>query len=126
MNNYVILFVGMVLGQMFTTSISVWLLQRKKTIDYKSAFKEFVVSEIASYVVTFVILCMAMFVLQDYIEPKKVAGMTESAWIRKLKIVENFRFYSMAFGAFSPLIGLLAFKKGLKAIEKKDKEISES
>lgn len=124
--NYINLVIGMVLGQAFSTAVLVYFIQKKKAIAYRPAFTEYVGAEVGTYVIALLMLFMAMFLLADYISPQNITGMSASMWQWKVKVASNFRLFALAFGTFAPLIGLLFFKKGIKAIQKKDDEINKS
>ena len=126
MNNYTILFFGMLLGQLISTALIVYILQKQKNIAYFPALKAYVIGEQGSYIIAAIGLLITMFLLPDIIDPEKQIGMSESIWKCKLKVASNFRVFSIIWGVFSPLILLLAFKKGIKAIHLEDKKNNDS
>lgn len=124
MNNNLILLGGMLLGQTAVTVICVYIKQYGKPIDYWTAFKSFVIAETASYAVALVGLLIAMFILPDYIDPSHNLKDTGDSWEWKLKIAKNFRLASIVYGAFVPLIMLLIYKKGLRAIKNENEKLN--
>ena len=122
MNNYITLPLGFSLGQLFTTVIAVYILQYKKPVEYNAAFKAYVKSEQAGYVVAFVALLVIMFILPDYVDPVK-GQLKEDEWKWKIRIMKNFRFFTIIAGMFAPLISLVLFKKGIKAIQRENAKI---
>ncbi len=122
MNNYFVFAAGLVLGQVLTTVIAVYILQYRKPVDYNTAFKAYVKSEQAGYVVAFVTMLAVMFIMPDYISPVR-GQLPENEWKWKVRIMKNFRAFSILFGMFAPLISLLIFKKGIKAIQKENDKL---
>lgn len=123
MNNYVNLIIGFLLGQLASTAVCVYILQKKKSIDYVPAFRAYVKSEQGGYVIAAAALGIVMFLLPDVINPVKDAKISESLWNWKQKVVTYFRIYTVIFGVFAPLIALLLYKKGMKAINKENEKI---
>lgn len=126
MNNYFIVAVGMILGQLSSTAIIVYIAQKKKDIGYTLALKTYLKSEQGGYVVAFIMMLVVMFLIPDYIEPVKDPTDTTRTWLEKVQAAKNFRLYSYCFGVFAPLIALVLFKKGLRAIKTEDAKISDA
>jgi len=124
MNNYFIVALGMFLGQMSSTAIIVYIAQKKKDIAYAPALKAYLKSEQGGYIIAFIMMLVVMFLMPDYIEPLKAPGDTTRTWLEKVQLAKNFRLYAYCFGVFAPLIALILFKKGLKAINKEDAKLS--
>lgn len=124
MNNYLILFIGMVLGQMSSTAVIVYIAQKKKDIAYWPAMRAYVISEQGGYIIAALMLLVTMFLVSDYIEPVKTAGDTTRTWLQKVQLAKNFKLYAYIFGVFAPIIAIVAFKKGFNAIKKEDAKLS--
>lgn len=120
MYNYLIIFLGWLIGQATFTVISSYLLQRNKPgIDYPTAIKVFLTSELGNYAIAFVGLIIAMFIMKDYIDPHVTREQLQE--IQHKTFVQNALFYSrtfsVAYGVFCPMLLLMWFKKGINAIK---------
>jgi len=123
MNNYLVLIVAFILGQLLYTAITVYNLQKDKGISYMPAFTAYVMKEAGGYLVALLGLFVVMFILSDYIDINVQRKDLPEVLSFKQKIIFYFRTSSIVFGVFAQHIIFIAFKKGKKAIEKEDAKI---
>lgn len=120
MNNYVIIAVGWLLGQLGYAVVSAYMIQRKlEGIDYGKALRIYFRKEVGSFAMAFAALLIAMFIASDFIDIRVTRAdlLDKEVLTLKEKIIVFFRTSSVVFGAFCQHGIYLAFRKGKKAIE---------
>lgn len=123
MNNYVIMVIAFFIGQNLYTAITVYNLQKNKSVGYWDALKAYVKKEIGGYIVALAGLAGLMFIISDFIDPSfKHQDSDVSTWAGKVQAY--FRTSMLAFGVFAQHLIFVAFKKGKKAIEKVEDKIN--
>lgn len=123
MNNYAAMVIATILGQLVSTAIMVYIIQKKKDIPYWPAMGAYLKAEQGGYIIAMLMLAIIMFLFAEQIQPSQ-SGLTHRAWVAKMQVAENLRLYTLIYGVFSPLIALVLFKKGLNAIKKEDDKLS--
>lgn len=119
MNNYVIITVGWIIGQLTFTIVSAYLLQRNLNgIDFFKAVKVFFKKELGGYFVSLAGLFILMFIFSDYIDPNisREDLLKKDVLSYKEKLIVYSRTASIIFGIFCQFLILLGFKKGIKGI----------
>lgn len=117
---YLLLWLAVIIGQLFFTTVAVWIWQRKNpNINYWQAVRLYVSKEVGTYVVIFFTTIVLMFILQDWMDLNisKAELMVKETLTRFEKAQMKFRTYATGYGTFAHLIALLLFKGGKNAIE---------
>lgn len=123
MSNYLILFIAFLIGQFIYTAVTVYNIQKDKSVGYWQAFKAYVYKELGGYVVALAGLAGLMFIISDFIDPSfKHSDADVSTWAGRVQAY--FRTSALAFGMFAQHIVFLAFKKGKRAIEKAEEKMN--
>jgi hypothetical protein len=119
MENYIILAVGWLVGQIAYAAVSVYILQKDVVgIDYRQAAKVYAGKEIGSFVMAFSFLLVMLFIFPDFFDPSVSRADLRNK--EALTIAERFIVYlrvsSVVCGGFSQHILFVIFKRGKKAI----------
>jgi len=124
MNNYIILFVGWLLGQCIYATIKAWDIQKKNdAIDFVAAIK-LVYKQFGSFVFAILMMLAALFVMPDFM--KFIVSDQELTGNSKI-IQQYFRVSTVGFGFVCQYFGLLFFSKLNKAVKNAvDKDSNEN
>lgn len=119
MNNYIIIAVGWLIGQIAYASVSAYIIQKDlKGIDYWTALRVYVKSETGSFAMAFSALLILLFIFPDFFDPSVSRKDLKNK--EALTIVERMILYlrvaSVLIGGLSQHILYVAFKRGKKAI----------
>lgn len=119
MKYYLLLWVAVIIGQVFVSTVVVWLEQRKNpNINYLQALREYYKKEVGTYIMVLATTIVITFVLSDWMDLKVTKEILASK--EKLTRFEQwqmkFRTYATGFGMFIQLIAPLFYKGGLKAV----------
>lgn len=119
MSNYLINFIGWLIGQFTITAIAVYIVQLKnENIEYLPACRVYVKKQIGGYVIAFAALVILMFVYSDFIDPKITKEILRSK--AKRTYLEDALLYSrliaVGYGIFAQFLMLLIFRRGMNAI----------
>lgn len=123
MNNYQILIVAFILGQIGYAAVSVYLIQMKlENTDYLKAVQIYFKKEIGGLVMAAAGWALIMFVASDFIDPKITRAdlYGKETLTLKEKIVMYHRTIASILGMFVQHILFTVFKKGRKAIRDYD------
>lgn len=119
MNNYVMLAVAWIIGQLVYASVSVYILQKNlSTIGYWEAVRAYFKSEFGNYVIAFSGLLLLMFIMPDFLDPsiKRADLLNKEVLTFKEKLVIYQRSFAVGISAFIQHLLYVGFKKGKKAI----------
>jgi hypothetical protein len=118
-NHYFIIAGGWFVGQLGYASVSVYILQKDKKINYWKALGIYFNSEVGSFVMAFSALLVLLFIAPDFfnieITKADLANKAVLTWKEKLIIYQ--RSAAVGIGAFCQHLIYVAFKKGKKNIE---------
>ncbi len=120
MKYYLLLWVAVVVGQLFFTTVAVWVWQRKNPyINYVPALKKYVNKEVGTYIVIFFTTLLLMFILQDWmnLNISKAELLVKEKLTRFEAAQMKFRTYATGYGVFAHLIALIVYRGGKNAIE---------
>lgn len=125
MNSYLIVLFGWIIGQVTFTIVGAWFLQRtKQNIDWGTSIKVYAKAEQGGYYIAVCALVILMFIISDYVDPhldrKLLLAKTNLTWQEKAIVYG--RTFSVVFGIFCQFLLLVAFKRGIKAINDYDKK----
>lgn len=126
MNNYFTIIVAFLIGQFAYTTITVYILQKDKDIDYFTAYKAYMKKEIGWFIVAFAGLACVLFVLNDFLDLsiKRKDLLNKDVLTLKEKIIFYFRTGALFVGAFIQHLLFMVFKKGKEEIKKVNDQIS--
>ena len=118
-NHYLIIAGGWLVGQIGYASVSVYILQKGKRIDYWKALGLYFSGEIGSMVMSFSGLLIVLFIAGDYLTDQiTIADLRNKQVLTwKEKAIVYQRTFSLIVGAFIQHILYVGFKKGKKKIE---------
>lgn len=118
-NHYLIIAGGWLVGQIAYASVSVYILQRNKNIDYWKALALYFSSEIGSFFMAFSALMILLFIANDFFDVQITRAdlLNKAVLTWKEKIIVYQRTAAVGFGAFCQHLIYVAFKKGKKRIE---------
>jgi hypothetical protein len=119
MNNYLIIAIGWLVGQIGYASVSVYIIQKDlPSINYWQAVNVYLKKEIGSFVMAFSALLIILFVAADFIDPTvSKADLKSKATLSLIeRIVLYMRVSAVILGGLSQHLLYVAFKKGKKAI----------
>lgn len=118
-NHYAIIALGWAVGQVGYASVSVYVLQKNKSVSYWKAWSLYFSGEIGSLVMAFSGLLILLFIAGDYIvfdiTLSDLRNKAVLSWKEKLIVYQ--RTASVVIGAFVQHLLFLAFKKGKKKID---------
>lgn len=117
---YVLLWVAVVIGQLFFATAAVWYWQRSNNnIDYITALKLYFKKEVGTYILVLSATMLLTFILPDWFNIK----MTKADLLAKSEITRfeywqiRFRTGATIYGTFAHLIALIFYKGGMKAVK---------
>lgn len=119
MNNYLILFVAFILGQVGYASVSIYIIQSKVPgITYMQAVHEYFKKEVGSFVMAAAGWAIVMFIFSDFFDTTITRAdlMNKDTLTLKERMILYLRASATGLGMFIQHIIYVAFKKGKKAI----------
>lgn len=118
-NHYLIIAGGWFVGQLAYASVSAYILQKNKNINYFRALGLYFSAEIGSFIMAFSGLLILLFIAGDFfnVEITRADLLNKAALTWKEKIIVYQRTASVGIGAFIQHLLYVAFKKGKKKIE---------
>jgi hypothetical protein len=120
MKYYLLLWLAVLLGQFFVSTITVWIDQRNNPkIDYMQALKVYYRKEVGTYLVIFSFTLLLTFILSDWMDlsatRQELMTIAERNKFEEAQI--RFRTYATCYGVFAQLIALFFFKGGRNAVK---------
>lgn len=119
MNNYLILFVAFLLGQIGYASVSIYIIQAKVSgITYMQAVKQYFKKEVGSFVMAAAGWAIVMFIFSDFFDTTITRAdlLNKDTLTIKERMILYLRASATGLGMFIQHIIYVAFKKGKKAI----------
>jgi hypothetical protein len=118
-DHYLIIAGGWFVGQIAYASVSVYILQKNKNIDYWKAWALYFSAEIGSFVMAFSGLLILLFIAGDFfnVEITRADLLNKAALTWKERIIVYQRTASVGVGAFIQHLLYVGFKRGKKRIE---------
>lgn len=119
MNNYLILFVAFLLGQIGYASVSIYIIQRNLPgITYWEAVTQYFKKEVGSFVMAAAGWAIVMFIFPDFFDTSvsRADLLNKDTLTLKERMVLYLRASATGLGMFIQHILYVAFKKGKKAI----------
>lgn len=120
MNNYLIIFVGWILGQTGYAFKKSWEIQRNRPgVSFKDALKMHFTKETASFAFAFVILLIGLFVLPNFIDMDITKEDLKNLEVAKWKVyfVNFLRVIAVFFGYLCQNLGWFFFGKSEKILQ---------
>lgn len=123
-NHYVIISIGWLIGQFTYAACSIYVLQRKRNVDYWKAWGLYFSAEIGTFVMAFSGLLVLLFIAGDYIDVKITRHdlLDKEVLTWKERFIYFQRTVSIGIGAFIQHIIYAFFKKGKKRIEEYEEQ----
>lgn len=123
-SHYLIIALGWLVGQIGYASVSVYILQKDKDINYWKALGLYFSSEVGNFVIAFSALLIILFIAGDYINVEITRSdlLNKPALTWKERVIVYQRTASVVIGAFSQHLLYVAFKKGKKKIVEYEKQ----
>lgn len=119
MNNYLIMIIAFILGQLGYASVSIYNIQRSlPSITYWQAVQQYTKKEFGSFVMAACGWAIVMFIASDWIDFSidRKDLLTKEVKTLQDKLIIAFRTVATALGALIQHILYVALKKGKKAI----------
>jgi hypothetical protein len=123
-SHYLIITLGWIIGQIAYASVSVYILQKDKNINYWKALGLYFSSEVGSFGMAFAALLVILFIAGDYInvEITRADLLNKQTLTLKEKVIVYQRTASILLGGFCQHLLYVAFKRGKKKIEQYEKD----
>lgn len=125
MKYYLLLLLAVVIGQLFTAAVSIWIFQKDNpNINYFRAVKVYFNKELATFVVIFTFTLLLMFILSDWMDLNVTQfDLRTKTQLTKFEAIQaKYRTYAALYGVFAQSIALLFFRKGKQAIQEYGKK----
>jgi hypothetical protein len=119
MNNYILMIVAFILGQLAYASVSIYIIQNKVTgINYWQAVGQYCKKEVGSLVMAACGWAIIMFIASDWIDVNITRKdlLTKETLTLKEKMIVYQRTFAVLLGGVIQHVLYVAFKKGKKAI----------
>jgi hypothetical protein len=120
MNNYIIIILGWIVGQIAYASVSVYILQKNlPSIGYLQALREYGKKEFGSFIMALSALLVLLFIFPDYFDStiKRSDLLSKETLTIKEKLIVYQRTGAVIVGGLCQHLLYVSFKKGKKAIQ---------
>lgn len=117
---YFLLWVAVILGQLFVSNITVWHYQRSNSnINFFQALKVYFQKEVGTYMVITTFTMLLTFILSDWMDLSlsKADLLSKVELNRYEEIQKKFRTYATVYGMFAQLIAGMVYQGGKNAIQ---------
>lgn len=121
MKYYLLLWVAVIIGQLFFAVAAVWVWQKKNpNINYFQALKVYFEKEVGTYTLVLAATIIISFILSDWMDLSisKQELMSKNELTRFEYWQAKFRTAATIFGTFAHLLAAIFFKSGKEAIVK--------